>query len=61
MKNNLEKVFVGVDCHKDSIACFVNNKFKEFRTDFKGFKKALEWVEKQNDHNLEHTLYHTKF
>ena len=48
MKNNVEKVFVGVDCHKDSIACFVNNKFKEFRTDFKGFKKALEWVEKQN-------------
>ena len=24
MKNNVEKVFVGVDCHKDSIACFVN-------------------------------------
>ena len=48
MKNNVEKVFVGVDCHKDSIACFVNNKFKEFRTVFKGFKKALEWVEKQN-------------
>ena len=46
MKNNVEKVFVGVDCHKDSIACFVNNKFKEFRTDFKGFKKALEWVNK---------------
>ena len=44
MKNNVEKVFVGVDCHKDSIACFVNNKFKEFRTDFKGFKKALEGV-----------------
>ena len=48
MKNNVEKVFVGVDCHKDSIACFVNNKFKEFRTDFRGFKKALEWVEKQD-------------
>lgn len=48
MKTNFEKVFVGVDCHKDSIACFVNNKFKEFKTDFKGFKKALEWVNKQN-------------
>ena len=48
MKNNVEKVFVGVDCHKDSIACFVNDKFKEFKTDFKGFKKALEWVKNQN-------------
>ena len=42
--NNLEKHYVGVDCHKDSIACYINGKFKEFKTDFKGFKKALEWV-----------------
>lgn len=49
MKNtNLERTFVGVDCHKNSIACFVNNKFKEFKTDFKEFKKALEWVKNQN-------------
>lgn len=41
---NLEKHYVGVDCHKDSIACYINGKFKEFKTDFKGFKKALEWV-----------------
>ena len=34
--------FVGVDCHKNTIACYVNGKFKEFKTDFKGFKKALE-------------------
>lgn len=46
MKNTVEKVFVGVDCHKETIACFVNGKFKEFRTDFKGFKKALEWAGK---------------
>lgn len=38
--------FVGVDCHKNTIACFVNGKFKEFKTDFKGFKKALEWAGK---------------
>ena len=38
--------FVGVDCHKNSIACYVDGKFKEFKTDFKGFKKALEWAGK---------------
>ena len=43
-----EKQYVGVDCHKDTIACYFNGKFKEFRTDFKGFKKALEWVNKIN-------------
>lgn len=53
MKNtNLERTFVGVDCHKNSIACFVNNKFKEFKTDFKGFKKALEWVNNQNPNSV---------
>ena len=36
--------FVGVDCHKNTIACYVNGKFKEFKTDFNGFKKALEWA-----------------
>lgn len=44
METNLQKSFVGVDCHKNSIACYVNGKFKEFRTDFKGYKKALEWA-----------------
>ena len=39
-----QRKFVGVDCHKDTIACYVNGKFKEFKTDFKGFKKALEWA-----------------
>lgn len=38
--------FVGVDCHKNTIACYVNGKFKEFKTDFKGFKKALDWAGK---------------
>lgn len=38
--------FVGVDCHKNSIACYVNGKFKEFKTDFKGYQKALEWAGK---------------
>ena len=35
--NLQEKHYVGVDCHKDTIACYINGKFKEFRTDFKGF------------------------
>ena len=44
--NLQEKHYVEVDCHKDTIACYINGKFKEFRTDFKGFSKALEWVNK---------------
>lgn len=46
VKQNVAVDYVGVDCHKDTIACYINGKFKEFRTDFKGFKKALEWVRK---------------
>lgn len=42
--NLKEKHYVGVDCHKDTIACYINGKFKEFKTNFKGFTKALEWV-----------------
>lgn len=42
--NLQEKHYVGVDCHKDTIACYINGKFKQFKTDFKGFTKALEWV-----------------
>ena len=38
--NLQEKHYVGVDCHKDTIACYINGKFKEFRTDFKGFLNA---------------------
>lgn len=41
-----KKSFVGVDCHKNSIACYVNGKFKEFKTDFRGYQKALEWAGK---------------
>jgi len=41
-----ERTTVGVDTHKETIACFVNGKFKEFKSNFKGFKKALEWAGK---------------
>ncbi len=41
MKNQ-EKQFVGVDCHKETLACYGNGKFKEFKTNFKGFQQALK-------------------
>ncbi len=31
---------------QNSIACYVNGKFKEFKTDFKGYQKALQWAGK---------------
>lgn len=36
--------WVGVDTHKDTLACYTGNKFKEFKTTPSGFKKALEWA-----------------
>ena len=48
MENCLEKVFVGVDCHKDTIACYLNGNFKEFKTTHNGYTKAVEWVNKTN-------------
>ena len=44
--NLQEKHYVGVDCHKDTIACYINGKFKEFKTYLNGFTKAIEWVNK---------------
>ncbi len=41
-----EKIFVGVDCHKKTIACYVNGKFKEVSTTTNGFKQALKWAPK---------------
>lgn len=45
--------FVGVDCHKNTIACYINGKFKEFKTNFQGFQKALEWAGKDCSWALE--------
>lgn len=36
--------WVGVDTHKDSLACYTNDKFKEFKTTPTGFLKALQWA-----------------
>ncbi|MCK7521004.1 MAG: IS110 family transposase [Ignavibacteriales bacterium] len=38
--------WVGVDTHQDTLACYQNGKFKEFKTTIKGFQKALEWAGK---------------
>lgn len=40
--------WVGVDTHKDTLACYIGNKFKEFKTTPKGFQKALEWAGNAN-------------
>lgn len=36
--------WVGVDCHKETLACYKNGKFKEFKTNQKGFESALKWA-----------------
>lgn len=40
--------WVGVDTHKDTLACYTNDKFKEFKTTPSGFQKALEWAGNAN-------------
>lgn len=44
MKNNFSQNVVGVDTHKDTLACYCNGKFKEFKTTPQGFKAAVEWA-----------------
>ena len=36
--------WVGVDTHKNTLACYSRNDFKEFSTTDSGYKKALEWA-----------------
>lgn len=43
MNTNFSHNVVGVDTHKDTLACYCNGKFKEFKTTQKGFKEALKW------------------
>lgn len=38
--------FVGVDTHKDTLACYKQGDFKEFKTTQKGFQEALRWAGK---------------
>lgn len=38
------KKIVGVDTHKDTLACYCEGKFKEFSTTEVGFKQAVNWA-----------------
>ena len=40
MKKNC---LVGVDTHKDTLACYCDGRFKEFKTTQEGFQEALNW------------------
>ena len=36
--------WVGVDTHKETLACYKDGKFKEFKTTQKGFEAAMQWA-----------------
>lgn len=36
--------WVGVDTHKETIACYKDGKFKEFKTNQKSFESAVKWA-----------------
>jgi len=36
--------WVGVDTHKETLACYKNGKFQEFKTTPKGFEAATHWA-----------------
>jgi len=44
MKNTICKNIVGVDTHKETLACYCNGKFKEFKTNKKGVEQAIKWA-----------------
>ena len=44
-ENNMNtQKLVGVDTHKDSLACYKENEFKSFPTTSEGFLEALRWA-----------------
>lgn len=38
--------WVGVDTHKETLACYKEGKFKEFKTNKQGFEAAIQWAGK---------------
>jgi transposase len=36
--------WVGVDTHKETLACYKDGKFKEFKTNKEGFESAVKWA-----------------
>jgi len=49
MENEKCANWVGVDTHKDTLACYTKEKFKEFKTTPAGFKQALKWAKENNN------------
>jgi hypothetical protein len=47
------KKFVGVDCHKNTLACYQDNRFQEFPNTKEGFKAATQWASKGSSWALE--------
>lgn len=43
-----QKKIVGVDTHKETLACYCNGKFREFKTTISGFRQALKWAPNAN-------------
>lgn len=44
----MNRKWVGVDTHKNTLACYKNGKFKEFSSSQKGFKSAIDWAGKES-------------
>jgi transposase len=40
----METNWVGVDTHKETLACYKNGRFKEFKTTQNGFESAIKWA-----------------
>lgn len=40
----METNWIGVDTHKETLACYTNGRFKEFKTTPKGFESAIKWA-----------------
>lgn len=49
----METNWVGVDTHKETLACYINGRFKEFKTTQKDFEKALVWAGKDSKWAIE--------
>lgn len=46
MKDTICTNIVGVDTHKETLACYCNGNFKEFKTSIIGFQQAIKWAGK---------------
>ena len=49
----METNWIGVDTHKETLACYKNGKFKEFKTTQKSFEEALKCAGKDSKQAIE--------